>query len=198
MLLSDREIKKFIKEGKIKVKPLPDFKKQLGPASLDLRLGKELRIFDHAKSPFIDPQKPETFLGITKLIVLEENDSFILHPGEFFLGVTLEEITLPPDIAARIEGRSSWGRLGLLVHSTAGYIDPGFSGRLTLEISNIGKIPIVLYPGLKICQLGFQLLSSPAEIPYNIRKTSKYQGDQLPTESRIYKETKIFPKRKKN
>jgi len=188
MLLSDREIEKFIKEGKIKIKPIPDFKNQLGPASLDLRLGREFRVFNQAKAPFIDPKDQKTFKNLTKLVVLKEKEPFILHPGEFVLGVTLEEITLPPDIAAKIEGRSSWGRLGLLVHSTAGYVDPGFSGRLTLEMSNIGKVPIILYPGLRICQLGFELLSSPAKIPYNKRKISKYYKDKLPTESKIHKE----------
>ena len=190
MLLSDREIKKFIKEGKIKIKPFPDFNSQLSPASLDLRLGDEFRVFNQIKSFFIDPQKPETFKNLTKLIKLKKRQSFILHPREFVLGVTLEEITLPPDIGAKIEGRSSWGRLGLLVHSTAGYVDPGFKGRLTLEISNIGKIPIVLSPGLKICQLGFQLLTSPAEVPYDKKKSSKYHGDKEPSESRIYRDFK--------
>jgi len=190
MLLSDREIEKFIKEGKIKIKPLPDFETQLGPASLDLRLGNEFRVFNQVKSPFIDPKNPKTFKNLTKLIRVKENQPFILHPGEFVLGVTLEEITLPADVGAKIEGRSSWGRLGLLVHSTAGYIDPGFSGKLTLEMSNIGKVPIILYPGLKICQLGFELLTSPAKVPYNKRKTSKYHLDKKPTESKIYKELK--------
>lgn len=188
MLLSDREIEKFIREGKIKIKPLPNFKDQLGPASLDLRLGKEFRVFNQTNSPFVDPKNPKTFLGTTKLVKIKNKNYFVLHPGEFVLGITLEEITLPANIAARIEGRSSWGRLGLLVHSTAGYVDPGFSGRLTLEISNIGKVPILLYPGLKICQLSFELLSSPSKLPYNQRKNSKYLNDKLPTESKIYKD----------
>jgi dCTP deaminase len=185
MLLSDKEIKKYILEKKIILKPLPDFNSQLGPASLDIRLGNEFRIFNSNKKPYIDPKDPDTFLGLTKLVKIKDNEKFILHPREFVLGVTLEEINLPADIGARIEGRSSWGRLGLIVHSTAGYIDPGFKGRLTLEMSNIGNIPIILYPGLRICQLAFELLSSPAENPYSERKNSKYGGQHV-QESKIH------------
>jgi dCTP deaminase len=185
MLLSDKEIKKYILEKKIILKPLPDFNSQLGPASLDIRLGNEFRIFNSNKKPYIDPKDPDTFLGLTKLVKIKDNEKFILHPREFVLGVTLEEINLPANIGARIEGRSSWGRLGLIVHSTAGYIDPGFKGRLTLEMSNIGNIPIILYPGLRICQLAFELLSSPAENPYSKRKNSKYGGKHV-QESKIH------------
>ncbi|MGB9680776.1 MAG: dCTP deaminase [Minisyncoccia bacterium] len=167
------------------MKPFPDFSTQLGPASLDIRLGQEFRIFNSNKKPFIDPKDPESFLGLTKLVKIKEGEKFILHPREFVLGVTYEEIHLPADIGARIEGRSSWGRLGLIIHSTAGYIDPGFKGKLTLEISNIGNIPIVLYSKIKICQLAFEILSSPAKIPYSERKNSKYGGKHV-QESKIH------------
>lgn len=188
MILSDRDIKKYIEQGKIRIKPVPDLKKQLGPASLDFRLGNEFRIFNHIKKPFIDPKDPNTFKNLTKLIKVQNGKPFILQPNHFILAVTLEEIFLPNDIGARIEGRSSWGRLGLIIHSTAGYIDPGFRGRLTLEMSNIGMLPILLYPGMRICQIAFEHLSSPAEIPYPKRKSSKYFGDKLPRESKIYKD----------
>ncbi len=190
MILSDKDIKKYIQEGKIKIHPQPDFEKQLGPASLDFRLGNEFRIFNHIKKPFIDPKNPSTFKNLTRLIKTKDKQPFILQPGHFILAVTLEEISLPIDIGARIEGRSSWGRLGLIVHSTAGYIDPGFRGRLTLEMSNIGMLPILLYPGMRICQIAFEHLSSPAEVPYAKKKDAKYFGDKLPQESKIYKDEK--------
>lgn len=188
MIFSDRDIEKSLKEKSIIVKPKPDLKKQLGPASLDFRLGKEFRVFNSKKKPYIDPLNKETFDDLTSLVRLRKGEYFVIHPGEFILGMTSEELTLPNDIGARIEGRSSWGRLGLIIHSTAGYIDPGFKGRLTLEISDIGTLPILLYPGMKICQLAFERLSSPAKVPYNKRGSSKYYGNQLPTSSRIYKD----------
>ncbi|MCD6429237.1 dCTP deaminase [bacterium] len=188
MILSDRDIKKYIKEGKIKITPKPNFEIQLGPASLDFRLGNEFRVFNHTTKPYIDPKDAETFHNLTELIKIQEDSPFVLQPGQFILGITLEEIELPDDVGARIEGRSSWGRLGIIVHSTAGYIDPGFKGRLTLEISNIGMLPILLYPGMRICQIAFETLSSPAEKPYPQKKDAKYFGDKNPQESRIHKD----------
>jgi len=188
MILSDRDIKKYIKEGKIKIQPKPILAKQLGPASLDIRLGNAFRVFNHTRKPYIDPKDHQTFKGLTKLVKIRNNQSFVFQPGQFILAATLEEISLPNDIGARIEGRSSWGRLGIIVHSTAGYIDPGFKGCLTLEMSNIGMLPVLLYPGMRICQLAFENLTSPAEIPYPKKKDSKYFGDKLPQESKIYKD----------
>lgn len=189
MIFSDREIKKYLKEKRIIIKPKPVLSKQLGPASLDLRLGRGFRIFNSTKKPYINPLDHKTFKNLTKLVEIKGKKPFILHKGEFVLSTTVEEITLPNDVGARIEGRSSWGRLGLIVHSTAGYVDPGFKGRLTLEMSNIGILPILLYPGMRICQLAFESLTSPAENPYSKRKSSKYYGNQLPTESKIYKDS---------
>lgn len=189
MILSDKEIKKYIREGRIKIKPKPNFEKQMRPASLDFRLGREFRVFNHIKNPFIDPRNSETFKNLTQLVKIGNNKPFVLQPNQFVLAVTLEEISVPSDIGARIEGRSSWGRLGLIVHSTAGYIDPGFEGRLTLEMSNIGMLPILLYPGMRICQIAFEELSSPAEKTYPQKKDSKYFGDKIPQESRIYKDS---------
>lgn len=188
MIFSDREIIKYLKEKKIILKPKPVLSKQLGPASLDLRLGSEFRIFNSIKKSYIDPLDHQTFKNLTKLIKIKDKEPFILHPGGFVLAITLEEVALPNDVGARIEGRSSWGRLGLIVHSTAGYVDPGFKGRLTLEMSNIGILPILLYPGMRICQLAFESLTSPSKNPYSKRKDSKYYGNQHPTESRIYKD----------
>lgn len=188
MILSDRDIKKYIEEGKIKIHPLPDFEIQLGPASLDVRLDNIFRVFNHTQIPYIDPKNKSTFENLTEVVKVEENKPFVLQPGQFILASTLEEVELPDDIGARIEGRSSWGRLGIIVHSTAGYIDPGFKGKITLEMSNIGMLPVLLYPGMRICQLSFEKLSSPAQKPYPQKKDAKYFGDQLPQESRIYKD----------
>lgn len=185
MILSDKDIKKYIKEKKIIIKPRPILSKQLGSASLDLRLGKEFRVFDAIKNPVIDTKKPKTFKNITQLTKLKNNQPFAFQPGQFALAITLEEISLPDDIAARIDGRSSIGKLGIVIHSTAGHIDPGFRGKITLEMTNIGQVPVLLYPGMRICQLVFENLSSPAETPYFKKKTAKYLGGKSPTESKL-------------
>jgi dCTP deaminase len=185
MILSDKHIKKYIEEGKIKITPKPDFEKQLGSASLDLRLGSEFRTFNHTRKPFVDTKDPDTFHNITHLIKIDMNDYFVFQPNQFVLGTTLEEISLPENFAARVDGRSSIGRLGIVVHSTAGHVDAGFRGKITLEMENIGMMPILLYPGTRICQLVFEELSSPAEVPYYKKKGAKYVGIQSPTESKL-------------
>jgi len=187
MILSDRDIRKYIKEGKIKIYPKPNFREQLGSASLDLRLGNEFRIFDHIKKPFIDIKNPKTFKNMTQLIKIKDGKSFVFQPGQFILAVTLEEVSLADDIAARIDGRSSLGRLGIVVHSTSGHVDPGFRGKITLEVENIGMMPILLYPRTKICQLVFEKLSSPARVPYYKKKKAKYLKAKLPEESKLEK-----------
>jgi len=188
MILSDKDIKQLVNKGKIKIDPMPDWETQLGPASIDFKLGKDFKVFNHSTKPYIDPKDPETFKGLTRSVVVSEEKSFVLQPSEFVLGVTFEKIALPDDIGARIEGRSSWGRLGLIVHSTAGYIDPGFEGTVTLELCNIGKLPILLYPGSRICQLAFERMSTPVETPYSQKKDVKYQGQVAAQESRIHKD----------
>ncbi len=174
MILSDKDIKTAIEKGKIKIKPKPDFKTQLGSCSLDLRLAGFFKTFNYNHSPYIDLTDPITFKNITQGSRLKKNETLVLHPGEFVLGATLEDIELPNDIAIRIDGRSSLGRLGLVVHSTAGHVDPGWKGSLTLEIANIGKIPIILREGLRICQVVFETLSSPTSKPYQKRKGAKW------------------------
>lgn len=188
MVLSDRDIKKYLIEGKIKITPKPNLKVQLGPASLDFRLENEFLVFNHSSKPFIDPKKKSTFENLTKTIKVATGKAFVLQPGQFILGATIEEITLPSDIGAKIEGRSSWGRLGIVIHSTAGYIDPGFKGKLTLEISNIGMLPVLLYPGMRICQIAFEILSSPAKVPYPKKEDAKYYNATHPQESKIHKD----------
>ncbi|GAA2076278.1 dCTP deaminase [Pseudolysinimonas kribbensis] len=183
MLLSDRDIKAELESGRIGLDPL-----DLGmiqPSSMDVRIDRFFRLFDNHKYPFIDPAEDQPEL--TRLIDVDDDRPFILHPGEFVLGSTFELVTLPDDIAARLEGKSSLGRLGLLTHSTAGFIDPGFSGHVTLELSNVATLPIKLWPGMKIGQLCFFRLSSPAENPYGTSAYgSRYQGQRGPTASRSF------------
>jgi dCTP deaminase len=183
MLLSDRDIKAELSSGRIGLDPL-----DLGmiqPSSIDVRLDRYFRLFDNHKYPFIDPREDQNEL--TRLVEVKDGEPFILHPGEFVLGSTYEQTTLPDDIAARLEGKSSLGRLGLLTHSTAGFVDPGFSGHVTLELSNVATLPIKLWPGMKIGQLCFIRLTSPAEKPYGSSEySSRYQGQRGPTASRSH------------
>jgi dCTP deaminase len=181
MLLSDRDIRAELGSGRIGLSPYDPAMVQ--PSSVDVRLDRFFRLFDNHKYPFIDPAEDQPEL--TRLIEAKADEPFILHPGEFVLGSTFERVTLPDDIAARLEGKSSLGRLGLLTHSTAGFIDPGFSGHVTLELSNVATLPIKLWPGMKIGQLCFFQLSSAAEHPYGSGVYgSRYQGQRGPTASR--------------
>jgi dCTP deaminase len=185
MILSDREIQKLLEENKIQIDPKPNLEEQLGSASLDLRLGDEFMIFEHTKKPFIDTRDPESFKGMTRTVKITDAEPFVFHPGEFVLGVTAETVFLPDDVAARIDGRSSLGRLGIVIHSTAGHIDPGFKGKIVLEMENIGMIPVLLYSGTRICQLVFEQLSSPTTKPYHKKKGAKYVNAEHPQESKL-------------
>lgn len=181
MLLSDRDIKAEVASGRVSLEPWDEAMVQ--PSSVDVRLDRYFRLFDNHKYQHIDPavDQPE----LTRLVEVDPDEAFVLHPGEFVLAATFEVVTLPDDVAARLEGKSSLGRLGLLTHSTAGFIDPGFSGHVTLELSNVATLPITLWPGMKIGQMCFFRLSSPAEHPYGSeRYGSRYQGQRGPTASR--------------
>ena len=183
MLLSDRDIRAQIDSGRVALDPYDAA--MIQPSSVDVRLDKFFRVFDNHKYAAIDPavEQPE----LTRLVEVADGKSFMLHPGEFVLGSTFESVTLPDDIAARLEGKSSLGRLGLLTHSTAGFIDPGFEGNVTLELSNTATLPINLWPGMKIGQLCFFQLSSPAENPYGSSVYgSRYRGQRGPTASKSY------------
>ena len=183
MLLSDGDIRSELASGRVGLDPLDLTMVQ--PSSVDVRLDRFFRLFDNHKYQHIDPSLDQP--DLTRLVEVEASESFVLHPGEFVLGATFEVVTLPDDIAARLEGKSSLGRLGLLTHSTAGFIDPGFSGHVTLELSNVATLPITLWPGMKIGQLCFFRLSSPAEHPYGSEKYgSRYQGQRGPTASRSF------------
>jgi dCTP deaminase len=183
VLLSDRDIKAEINAGRVKVEPFDGA--MIQPSSVDVRLDRFFRVFENHKYSVIDPsiEQPD----LTREVAVEANEEFILHPGEFVLASTYEIITLPDDIAGRLEGKSSLGRLGLLTHSTAGFIDPGFSGHITLELSNVANLPVKLFPGMKIGQLCLIKLSSPAENPYgSALYGSRYQGQRGPTASKSW------------
>ncbi|WP_406091210.1 dCTP deaminase [Kitasatospora purpeofusca] len=183
MLLSDKDIRAEIDNGRVVIDPFDPAMVQ--PSSIDVRLDRFFRVFENHRYPHIDPSEEQP--DLTRLVEPEGEDAFILHPGEFVLASTYEVITLPDDVASRLEGKSSLGRLGLLTHSTAGFIDPGFSGHVTLELSNVATLPIKLYPGMKIGQLCLFRLSSPSEHPYGSeRYGSRYQGQRGPTPSRSY------------
>ncbi|WP_457033060.1 dCTP deaminase [Kitasatospora sp. P5_F3] len=183
MLLSDKDIRSEIDKGRVTIDPFDPAMVQ--PSSIDVRLDRFFRVFENHRYPFIDPSQEQS--DLTRLVEPEGDEAFILHPGEFVLASTYETVTLPDDIASRLEGKSSLGRLGLLTHSTAGFIDPGFSGHVTLELSNVATLPIKLYPGMKIGQLCLFRLSSPAEFPYGSeRYGSRYMGQRGPTASRSH------------
>ncbi len=184
MLLSDRDIRAEIAANRVGVEPFDEA--MIQPSSVDVRLDKFFRVFENHKYSVIDPSTEQAEL--TREVIAEGDEPFILHPGEFVLASTYEVITLPDDIAGRLEGKSSLGRLGLLTHSTAGFIDPGFSGHITLELSNVANLPVQLFPGMKIGQLCLIKLSSPAEHPYGSENYgSRYQGQRGPTASRSFK-----------
>ncbi len=184
-VLSDRTIRQEIAAGRLGIEPFDE--DALQPASVDLRLDRQFRLFRVTSRPFVDVREPVEEL--TELVEIGENEPFIIQPGTFCLGSTIEIITLPHDIVARVDGKSSLGRLGLLVHATAGYVDPGWTGRLTLELSNQSQMPIALYPGMRIAQISFLRLSTPVDRPYGSPGLgSKYQGQTGPTPSRISEE----------
>jgi len=183
VVLSDRSIKSEIAAGRIVFEPYDESLVQ--PSSVDVRVDRKFRVFHNARYPYIDVRKPMD--DLTELVEVEGDEAFVLHPGEFVLGQTLESIALPDDIVARLEGKSSLGRLGLLIHSTAGFVDPGFEGNLTLELSNVANLPVTIYYGMPIGQISFVRLDSPAERPYGSGEAgSKYQGQAEPTPSRFH------------
>ncbi len=185
MILSDRDILARLKQGDLVVDPLDDPDLQVQPASIDLRLGDEFLVFRNPHIPFIDPQASD-LSGLTEKIVVGRGSPFILHPGEFALGTTHERVRIPADLVAKVEGRSSLGRLAVVVHATAGFVDPGFEGHITLELSNLGRVPVALHPGMRISQIALHQMSSPAQRPYGSPgRRSKYQGQRGPVASRI-------------
>jgi dCTP deaminase len=183
VILSDRSLRTAIAEGRIVLEPFDE--RCVQPSSIDVKIGNLFRVFRNHTSAVIDVKKD--LEELTELISIPEDGVFMLHPGEFVLGSTLERIAVPDDLVARIDGKSSLGRLGLIIHSTAGFIDPGFDGHITLELTNIATLPITLYPGMKVGQVSFMHMDSPAENPYGSgARGSKYQGQRGPTPSRYW------------
>ncbi|MFH1294651.1 MAG: dCTP deaminase [Candidatus Aenigmatarchaeota archaeon] len=183
MILPDHEIRKALNEGRLVIEPLEDPEVQIQPAWVDLRLGSEFRIFKHTEEACIDAKDPKDYTELK-----EVKESIIIHPQEFLLGITKERIKLPDNMVAFVDGKSSIGRLGLTAHITAGWIDPCFDGRLVLEMSNLGKMPVRVYPNMRICKLVLIKMNSPAEVPYHLRKESKYRGQDSVIESKINQE----------
>jgi len=188
MVLSDKDILKYLKIGKIKITPKPNLAEQLGPCTIDFHLGKTFKIFDHSKVPYFDPRQAKLSERIMKEIKVPENEPFIMRPGEFVLASTHESLELDNDLIGRLEGRSSLGRLGIIVHSTAARFDPGWLGKPVMELGNIGIMPVALYPGMRICSFTFEQLSSPAEVTYRQKKGAKYVGQDKPEASKLSQE----------
>jgi dCTP deaminase len=183
VILSDRTIREELKAGRIVIEPIDE--RNIQPSSVDLHVDRYFRVFRNDTTPYIDPKDPQE--DLTELVEVIDDRAFILHPGEFVLGSTLERVALPNDLVARLEGKSSMGRLGLLIHSTAGFVDAGWDGHLTLELSNVANLPIAIYPGMKIGQISFLKMTTAADQPYGSKEVrSKYQGQRGPTPSRYY------------
>lgn len=185
MILSDADILARLEEGDLVIDPLDDIDLQVQPASVDVRLGREFLEFQRANIPCIHPNSENEVSDYVTETVIEDGDEFILHPGDFVLGSTHERVEIPSDLVAQVEGRSSLGRLAIVVHATAGFVDPGFRGRITLELSNLGSAPVALNPGMRISQLVFTELKTRADRPYGSERGSKYQDQAGPEASRI-------------
>jgi dCTP deaminase len=188
MVLSDTDIHKYIAQGKIKITPpLPP--EQFGSCSVDFRLGHEFSVFEHSRHPFIDLKDRTAIQELMRTITVPPGEHFILQPHEFALAITEETLELDDDVLGRLEGRSSLGRIGIIVHGTAGLFDPGWSGKATLELSNLGRMPVALYPGMRICSFTFEQLSSRVAVPYSKKVGNKYAGQNRPLASKLASET---------
>lgn len=188
MLLSDRDIRAALAEGRIALDPDDGLEDRIGPDAIDLRLGSSFLVFERNKQPYIDPRDEETVSGATRRIEIAPGERFIVHPQELVLATTMERLRLGTDLVARLEGRSSLGRLGIIVHSTASLFHPGWDGHATMELGNLGVMPVALYPGMRICAFTFQPLSSPADGPYGSDPQDKYTGQDAALTSRIWDE----------
>lgn len=188
MILSDRDILKALADGAIKIDPAPDPERQIGSCSIDFRLGNTFMVFEHSKFSYIDPRQPQSIGAAMRTITVEDGEAFIMQAGDFALASTLETLELADNLLGRLEGRSSIARLGITVHSTAAVFEPGWIGTATMELSNLGRMAVALYPGMRICSFTFQQLSSPALVPYRHKRGNKYAGQINPKPSRITEE----------
>lgn len=180
MILSDKDIKEAILDGTITISPMPNFSDQLGSCKIDLRLGRHFRVFHYSRVSHLDSSNPDTFDQATEQVSIAQNGQFILQPGDFVLAVTIESFTLPDNLLARLEGKSSIARLGIVVHSTASIFEPGWNGNVVMELGNMGRLPVILHPGMRICALTFEQLTTPAEVPYSKKKQAKYKNQTRP------------------
>ena len=188
MVLSDLDIRRYIQEGKIKISPdLPP--EQFGSCSVDFRLGNEFSIVEHSRHAFIDLREKTSIQELMRTVTVLDGEVFVLQPGEFALAITKEVLELDDDVLGRLEGRSSLGRIGIIVHGTAGLFDPGWVGKATLELSNLGRMPVALYPGMRICSFTFEQLSSRVAVPYRLKPGNKYSGQDRPLASKLANET---------
>jgi dCTP deaminase len=188
MILADREIRQALTEGRIKIDPAPDFETQLGSCSIDFRLGNTFMVFEHSRFSYIDPRQPQSIGEAMRTIVVPDGEAFIMQAGDFALASTMETLELPPDLLGRLEGRSSIARLGITVHSTAAVFEPGWLGTATMELSNLGRMAVALYPGMRICSFTFEQLTSPVLVPYRKKQGNKYAGQIEPRPSGLAEE----------
>ena len=187
MIIPDHEIKKLLSEKRLVIEPLDNMDDQIQPAWVDLRLGNEFMIFKVTGTPYIDTKKDTG--GYTEKVIIEDSRPFIVHPGEFVLGKVMEYIRLPDDLVGSVDGRSSLGRLGIVVHTTSSSVNPGWEGYLVLEMANVGKMPVAIYPGMRVCKIAFHKMSSPAEVPYNMRKNAKYNLQKEIIRSKMHEDS---------
>jgi dCTP deaminase len=190
MILSDRDIKKAIADGRIKIAPAPDFETQLGSCSIDLRLGNEIRVFRHSKISHIDVRHMKDVDEIMEDVIISNDEPIVLQKGDLILATTMEWLEIADDLVGRIEGRSSLGRLGIIVHGTASVFDPGWRGKPVMELGNLGVVPVLLYPGMRICSFTFEEVTSKVEVPYYQKKANKYAGQTSPLASKFGEENK--------
>ena len=188
MILSDRDILRALEIGRIRIDPMPDLETALGSISIDFRLGSTFMVFEHSRHSFIDPRQPQSIGDAMRTIECELDAPFIMQPGDFALASTIESLELPDDLLGRLEGRSSIARLGITVHSTAAVFEPGWIGTATMELSNLGRMPVALYPGMRICSFTFEQVSTPVSVPYRKKPGNKYAEQEQPLASRLDRE----------
>jgi dCTP deaminase len=189
MILSDRDIRLALAAGRIKIDPAPDLASQLGSVSVDFTLGRNFMVFEHSRYSFIDPRSPQSIGDAMRTIEVGVDEPFIMQPGDFALASTVESLSLPDDLLGRLEGRSSIARLGITVHSTAAVFEPGWVGTATMELSNLGRMAVALYPGMRICSFSFEQVSSPVDVPYRLKRNAKYAGQVTPRASLLAEES---------
>lgn len=191
MVLSDRDIVRALEEGRIRIEPAPDLEKQLGSVSVDFRLGTTFMVFEHSRFSYIDPRHPQSIGDAMRTIEVPEDEPFIMQPGDFALASTMESLELADDLLGRLEGRSSIARLGITVHSTAAVFEPGWIGTATMELSNLGRMAVALYPGMRICAFSFETVSTPVMTPYRDKANNKYAGQITPKASQLSEENRV-------